>query len=70
MRGRIAVEIAQAVVERGRGKLALDVQVDRAVLQRLEIRWPNGLEEMWTDIGIDRIVTLREGSGAAVPPGK
>ena len=33
-----------------------------------EIRWPNGLEEAWTDVGIDRIVTLKEGSGGAVPP--
>ena len=32
----------------------------------LEIRWPNGLEEKWTDVGIDRIVTLKEGSGVAV----
>jgi enediyne biosynthesis protein E4 len=39
-------------------------------VERLEIRWPNGLEEMWTDVGIDRIVTLKEGSGAAVPPRK
>jgi enediyne biosynthesis protein E4 len=37
-------------------------------IERLEIRWPNGLEEMWTDVGIDRIVTLKEGSGVAVPP--
>ena len=34
-------------------------------VERLEIRWPNGLEETWTDVGIDRIVTLKEGSGAA-----
>jgi hypothetical protein len=35
-------------------------------IERLEIRWPNGLEERWMDVGIDRIVTLKEGSGAAV----
>ena len=35
-------------------------------IERLEIRWPNGLEEMWADVGIDRIVTLKEGSGVAV----
>jgi hypothetical protein len=35
-------------------------------IDRLEIRWPSGLEESWTDVGIDRIVTLKEGSGAAV----
>ena len=39
-------------------------------VERLEIRWPNGLEETWTDLGIDRIVTLKEGSGAAAPPVK
>jgi hypothetical protein len=39
-------------------------------IERLEIRWPNGLEEMWTDVGIDRIVTLKEGSGVAVHPPK
>ena len=37
-------------------------------IERLEIRWPNGLEEVWMDVGIDRIVTLKEGSGAAVQP--
>ena len=36
-------------------------------VERLEIRWPNGLEEMWTDVGIDRTVRLTEGSGAAAP---
>jgi hypothetical protein len=35
-------------------------------VDRIEIRWPNGLEEVWTDVGIDRIVTLKEGGGAAV----
>lgn len=35
-------------------------------VDRIEIRWPNGLEEMWTDVGIDRIVTLKEGGGTAV----
>ena len=37
-------------------------------VERLEIRWPNGLEEAWTDVGIDRIVTLKEGGGSARPP--
>jgi hypothetical protein len=35
-------------------------------IERLEIRWPNGQEEAWTDVGIDRIVTVQEGSGAAM----
>jgi hypothetical protein len=39
-------------------------------IERLEIRWPNGLEEMWTDVGIDRIVTLKEGSGVPLQPRK
>jgi enediyne biosynthesis protein E4 len=43
---------------------------DSTRIERLEIRWPNGLEEVWTDVGIDRIVTLKEGSGVAVPPRK
>ena len=39
-------------------------------IERLEVRWPNGLEEMWVHVGIDRIVTLKEGSGVAVAPPK
>lgn len=37
-------------------------------IERLEIRWPSGLEEAWSDVAIDRIVTLKEGSGTAVQP--
>jgi hypothetical protein len=37
-----------------------------AAIERVEVRWPNGLEEQWTGIGVDRIVTLTEGTGAAV----
>jgi enediyne biosynthesis protein E4 len=29
----------------------------------VEVRWPNGLEEIWTNLGIDRIVALKEGEG-------
>ena len=32
-------------------------------IDRLEMRWPNGREETWTASAIDRIVTLKEGSG-------
>jgi hypothetical protein len=32
-------------------------------IDRVEVRWPNGLEEVWTDVAIDRIVTLTEGQG-------
>ncbi len=35
----------------------------------LEIRWPNGLEEEWRDVPVDRIVTVREGTGRR-PAGK
>jgi enediyne biosynthesis protein E4 len=36
----------------------------RAV-ERLEVRWPNGREEAWSDLAIDRFHTLKEGSGQA-----
>jgi hypothetical protein len=36
-----------------------------ARVERLEVRWPNGLEERWSDLAIDHIVTLKEGSGMA-----
>jgi hypothetical protein len=29
----------------------------------VEVRWPNGLEESWTNVAVNRIVTLTEGSG-------
>ena len=41
-----------------------------AVMERLEIRWPNGLEEQWTKLDLDRIVTLTEGTGTAMPATK
>ena len=28
-----------------------------------EVRWPNGLEEEWLDLAVDRIHTLKEGTG-------
>jgi hypothetical protein len=34
-----------------------------AKVDRLEVRWPNGLEEAWTNVDADRILTLEEGSG-------
>jgi hypothetical protein len=30
----------------------------------LEVRWPNGLIERWSDVAADRITTLTEGTGA------
>ena len=41
-----------------------------AEIERVDIRWPNGLEEQWKSIEVDRIVTLTEGTGIAMPPGK
>jgi hypothetical protein len=35
---------------------------DASRVDRLEVRWPNGLEESWTNVEVDRILTLREGS--------
>jgi hypothetical protein len=36
-----------------------------AAVERLEVRWPNGLEEEWTGQSADRILTLTEGTGKA-----
>jgi hypothetical protein len=33
-------------------------------VDRIAVRWPDGAEEQWTDVPIDRIVTLTEGTGA------
>jgi hypothetical protein len=38
-----------------------------AAVDRVAVRWPNGTEEEWKPVGIDRIVTLAEGTG--VPAG-
>jgi enediyne biosynthesis protein E4 len=32
-------------------------------VERLEVRWPNGREEHWTGLAIDRLHVLKEGSG-------
>jgi hypothetical protein len=34
-------------------------------VDRLQVRWPNGLEEEWTGITADRIFTVTEGGGRA-----
>ena len=34
-----------------------------ARVDRLEVRWPTGLEETWTDVPVNRILTLEEGTG-------
>jgi hypothetical protein len=38
---------------------------NRPRIDRIEVRWPNGLEESWQDVEVNRIVTLTEGSGRA-----
>ncbi len=35
------------------------------MVDRLEVRWPNGLEESWRDLAVDRVVTLTEATGTA-----
>jgi hypothetical protein len=40
-----------------------------ATVDRLEVRWPNGRIEAWTGLAVDRILTLREGAGAAAVSG-
>ncbi len=32
-------------------------------VDRVRVRWPTGQEEVWTDVSVNRIVTLREGGG-------
>jgi len=38
-----------------------------ATVERLWVRWPNGLEEDWRAVAADQILVLREGSGAKAP---
>jgi hypothetical protein len=34
-------------------------------IARVEVRWPNGLEESWENLEVDRFHTLKEGAGRA-----
>jgi hypothetical protein len=36
-----------------------------ARVDRVDVRWPNGLEERWDDLDADKFHTLKEGSGRA-----
>ena len=36
-------------------------------VDRIDVRWPNGLEESWDNLTVDRFHTLKEGSGRAQP---
>ena len=39
---------------------------DAKKVDRVEVRWPNGREEIWTDVAVNRMVTLTEGTGRGV----
>lgn len=39
-------------------------------LEWVEIRWPSGLMEKFSDLGVDAIHTVKEGTGTAVVPEK
>jgi enediyne biosynthesis protein E4 len=39
---------------------------EAANVERLEVRWPSGLEEEWRDLAADRIIALTEGSGTSM----
>jgi hypothetical protein len=41
---------------------------ERSSVDRLEVRWPNGLEEEWTGLEVDQILSLKEGSGRPCKP--
>jgi hypothetical protein len=41
---------------------------DSLRVDRIEVRWPSGLVEAWTDVQADRILALTEGTGT--PAGK
>jgi len=36
-------------------------------VDRLEVRWPNGLEEMWEGVAANQALTLTEGTGTPLP---
>jgi len=36
-------------------------------VDRIDVRWPNGREETWESLDVDRFHTLKEGSGHALP---
>ncbi len=38
-------------------------------VDRLQVRWPRGLEEEWLDLAVDQILTLKEGTGRPLPQG-
>ena len=37
-------------------------------LDSVEVRWPSGVTEKFDNLGVDKLHTLKEGTGAAVRP--
>jgi hypothetical protein len=37
-----------------------------STVDRIEVRWPNGLEEVWEGVAGNQVLTLEEGRGKAV----
>ena len=40
---------------------------DAPRVDRIAVRWPTGVEESWTNVPVNRIVTLEEGTGQPSP---
>jgi enediyne biosynthesis protein E4 len=41
-----------------------------AAVERLQVRWPNGREEEWRGLAVDRLHTLKEGDGRPLGSGR
>jgi hypothetical protein len=70
-----AGEVTQVQEVRGGGSYASqnDLRVHFGLgpltrVDRLEVRWPNGGVESWSDLAPDRVVVLEEGTGRVEPP--
>jgi hypothetical protein len=53
----------------GLGK-SLDARSATANVDRLQVRWPAGGCESWSQTTVDRIMNLREGTGQPCPAGR
>ncbi|PYR03690.1 MAG: CRTAC1 family protein, partial [Acidobacteria bacterium] len=43
---------------------------DAATIERVDVRWPNGLEESWDGLTVDTFHVLKEGGGHAQRPSR
>jgi hypothetical protein len=43
---------------------------DAARIERVDVRWPSGLEESWDGLTVDTFHVLKEGSGHGQPSGR